>query len=95
MATIQRKVHRKAGSHNGSKIYSAMLKRVESEKCTIPIRHFYEAVPKIHIDASIPASNPTARRHRPDMFYTSVRYGLPTAVPQGMFNSATGRPDLL
>ena len=30
-----------------------MLKRDESKKCTIPIRHHYETVPKIHIDASI------------------------------------------
>ena len=27
-----------------------MLKRVESKKCMIPIRHHYEAVTKIHID---------------------------------------------
>ena len=28
-----------------------MLKRVEPKKCTIHIRHQYEAVPKIQIDA--------------------------------------------
>ena len=45
MAPIQRKIHGKTGSHNDSKIYSAMLKRVESKKCTIPIRHHNVAVP--------------------------------------------------
>ena len=48
MTPIKRKIHRKTGSHNVSKIISAMLKRVESKKCTLPIRH-NEAVPKIHI----------------------------------------------
>ena len=30
-----------------------MLKRVESKQFTIPIRHHFEAVPKIYIDAPI------------------------------------------
>ena len=53
MAQIQRKYIGKTGSHNDSLIYSAMLKRVEWKKCTIPIRQHYEAVPNIHIDAPI------------------------------------------
>ena len=39
-------IHWKTGSHNYSKIYSAMLKRVESIKRTLSIRHHYESVPK-------------------------------------------------
>ena len=39
--------------HNDSKIYSGMLKQVKSKKYTPSKRHHYEAVPKIHIDASI------------------------------------------
>ena len=46
MTSISRKIHRKTGSHNDSKIYLAMLKRVESKKCTLFIRHHYEAVLK-------------------------------------------------
>ena len=43
-----------ARSHNkNSKIYSDLLKRVESKKCTPSIRRHYEAVPKLHIGASI------------------------------------------
>ena len=53
MAPIARKIHLKTGSHNDSKIYSAMLKLVESKKCTLSICQHYEAVPKIHIDAPI------------------------------------------
>ena len=53
VAEIKHKIHRKTGSHSLSKTYSAMLKWVDSKKCTLSMRHHYEAVPKIHIDASI------------------------------------------
>ena len=53
MVSIMRKIYLKTGSHSDSKIDSAMLKRVESKKCTLSIRHHYEAVSKIYIDARI------------------------------------------
>ena len=36
MAPILRKIHRKTGSHNDSKIYSSMLKRVGSKSADYP-----------------------------------------------------------
>ena len=51
----QKYIDGKRGGKQGH-IYShdtAMLKRVETKQCTLSIRHHYEAVPKIHIDASI------------------------------------------
>ena len=63
--TSLRASHLVCFTENGEKPYCSMFLclffilqafryfMVELKKCTIPIRHHYEAVPKIHIDAPI------------------------------------------